>query len=369
MVLVLLQHSYLSANRELIPSFVDLLLWGTTYCAAVAFVSISGMMYTYFLYTQSNLRSVYRRYAARAAFLILVAHPAINVTTYYFRLLVIYGDSSMHRTLLERLFLDFPITDTIGVCLLVAPVFIIYFGPVLRGVTILTMLLTTLFFRAFVIPAEPSYLIPAEAIFGALGLRAVNWSPLVPWLAIFLTGSFVGQALARVKQGTLKVSVLIHEMNRAGIALAVCGIILTTSYKLLKMTFGGVWSPNLFLAIYPGQTTTLLPGYFAVLLWVLAALMQRIDISGRYDRFVWLLSIAGRTSLFTFVVQFAVVESVPALLGYKRSLGLTGFLFLFIVGQIIMWFLSYAYGRLRGWFQKNDYAECVRTARDHCSTS
>jgi hypothetical protein len=104
----------------------------------------------------------------------------------------------------------------------------------------------------------------------------------------------------------------------------------------------------------------------AALAWLLSGLIHQIDIAGNYNRIFWFLSIMGRTSLFTFVIQFAVVQSFPAMLGFKGSLGLKGYLLLFIMGLTVTWLLSYSYGRLRGWFQNNDYAECVKAAKARC---
>lgn len=368
MVLVILQHSYLSADMKAFPHLLDMLLWGVTGLAAVAFMSISGMMYSYFLFSRADGHVVYRRYVRRALFLILAAHPAINLLSYPFRA-VGHGGVPGSYSFLSSLFLDFPITDTIGACILVAPVFILCLGPPARAVTIAVMLLLTVVARAFWVPFDGQILILKEAIFGGLGLPRYFWFPLVPWLAIFLTGSFVGQALARVRQGALEASTLIHRMNRAGLGLAFLGLFLTACYKLLKISFGGACGPNVFLAAYPAQTTTLLPGYLAVLLWVFASMMQRTDVSGRYDRLMWLLSISGRTSLFTYVVQFAVVESAPALLGLKGTLGISGFLALFAIGQIIMWFLAHAYGGTRGWFPRDDYAESLKVVRARCAAA
>jgi len=107
----------------------------------------------------------------------------------------------------------------------------------------------------------------------------------------------------------------------------------------------------------------LLPVYLAALALLFAVFLKEIDISGRYNRFFWLLSVFGRTSLFTFVLQFAVVESVPALLGMKETLGLVGFIVLFVAGSMLIWLLAYLYGRWRGWISDNDYAICVNMAR------
>jgi len=362
MVLVILQHSYLSVNMKSIPPLFDFFTWNVTGLAAVAFVSISGMMYSYFLYTHTDWRLAYHRYARRAAFLLLAAHPVINVVSYYFNAAGKQYSSS-YEVFLSLIVFNFPITDMIALCLLMAPVFIIGMGHLQRSVAISAMLLSAVFIRASVIPVDLRWSILQEITFGGLGVPMVFWFPLIPWLAIFLSGSFAGYALACHKKGSLEVSAMVKMINRGGLLLAVCGVVLTIGYKMLKIAFGGDWSPNLFLALYPGQTTALLPGYLAVLALLFAVLVQQIDISVRYNRLFWLLSILGRTSLFTYVVQFAVVESVPAILGFKGTLTLAGFFILFSSGLVVVWILAYLYGRLRNWFSPNDYAEFINTAR------
>jgi hypothetical protein len=56
------------------------------------------------------------------------------------------------------------------------------------------------------------------------------------------------------------------------------------------------------------------------------------------------------------VIQFAVVESVPALFGMKGASGLAGFMVLFVAGSTLLWMVAYLYGRWRGWISDNDYA-------------
>ncbi len=362
MVLVILQHSYLSVSLKSIHILFDFFIWPITGLAAVAFVSISGMVYSYFLYMASDWRNVYRRYAKRAAFLLLAAHPAINLASYYFNAAGKEFSSCSHA-LLTLIVFNFPITDMIAICLLIAPVFIVYSGSAMRAVVIIAMLVSAVFVRVCVTMVDPLWAAIQEVTFGVLGVPSVFWFPLVPWLAIFLTGSFAGQGLAYLKKGSIDEATLVQRISKAGIALGVCGGVLTVGYKMLKITFGNDWSPNVFLAIYPGQTTTLLPAYLAVLAFLLASLVKHIDLSGKYNRLFWLLSVFGRTSLFTFVIQFAIVESVPALLGLKGGLSLTGFVILFLAGMVIVWIFSYWYGRVRGWIQKNDYAVCVKAAQ------
>jgi hypothetical protein len=311
---------------------------------------------------QTDWRLSYRRYVKRAAFLLLAVHPIINLASYYF---IVAGKShsSGFQTFIYIFLFNFPMTDTIAACLLISPVFIIRFSHFQRTMAIVSILVCTAAVRAYVTSANPNLAILQEAIFGGLGDPKIFWFPLAPWLAIFLTGSFVGSALACHKKETLDISELVRGMKKAGILLAICCVVMTIGYKMLKMAFGSVWCLNLFLAISPGQTTTLLPGYLAVLALLLAALVNLIDISRYYNLLFWLLSVLGRTSLFAFVVQFAVIESVPAILGLKGALTLTGFFILFCSGLGAVWILAYLYGRLRNWIAVNDYAECVNTAR------
>jgi hypothetical protein len=226
---------------------------------------------------------------------------------------------------------------------------------------IVMLLVATRLIVAFVNPVKPSFIIVKEALFGSAGEPRTFWFPLVPWLAIFLIGSFVGQALSRIKKGILDTSIFMRHMIKSGVALSACCLLLIAGYKVFKMKYANTWDQAVFGALFPNQTALLLPGYCAVLIWIFISVLQRINISGQYHRSLWLLSIFGRTSLFTFVVQFVVVESAPALLGYTGSLDLTGFLLLFIIGLSIMFYLSFSYGRMRGWLRKNDYLACLES--------
>jgi uncharacterized membrane protein len=362
MALMILAHSYLNVNEKLLPPALAIFFWFLNYLPAVAFVWISGTVFSYFLYSASDPAKTCRRYAARAAFLILIAHPAINLASLGFTMPV--KESSLgYSALLSQLVFGFPITDTIAVSLLLAPFFIRGIAPLKRGLVILLMLFITPLFVAFINPHQLPILLVKEALFGVIGEPRLFWWPLIPWLAIFLTGSFMGQTLALAKQGKLFYDNLVQTMYKTGLVLVLISILLTSGYKLIKVAFMDDWNPNIFAALYPKQTTSLLPCYLGLLYLIFAKLVHRIEIAGNYDRLLWFLSVFGRTALFTFIVQFTVVESVPALLGLRGNIGLTGFLNLFIIGSCVVWLLSFAYGRMRGWVSEHDYAEHVAIAR------
>ena len=140
MVFVIMQHAYFSVNSRSIPFLIDFLLWKMTGIAAVAFLSISGVIYSYYLYLQTDWRLSYRRYVKRAAFLLLAVHPIINLASYYF---IVAGKShsSGFQTFIYIFLFNFPMTDTIAACLLISPVFIIRFSHFQRTMAIVSILL------------------------------------------------------------------------------------------------------------------------------------------------------------------------------------------------------------------------------------
>ncbi len=362
MVLMILAHAYLNVNEELLSPALAIFFWFLNYLPAVAFVWISGTVFSYFLYTAADPAKTYRRYAARAAFLILLAHPAINLASLGFTM-PLHETSPWYFSLLSQLVFGFPITDTIAVCIFLAPFFIRGIPPLNRALVILAMLFITPLVVALINPHHSSLLLLKEAFFGAIGEPRVFWTPFIPWFAIFLTGSFMGKQLALVKQKNLSYAYLVQTMYKTGFFLVLMSTVLTIGYKVLKVVFEADWNPNIFAALYPKQTTSLLPCYLGMLYLIFARLVHRIEIAGHYDRLVWFLSVFGRTALFTFLVQFAVVESMPALLGLRGNIGLSGFVTLFLIGACIVWLLSFAYGRMRGWVSEHDYAEHMAIAR------
>lgn len=361
MVLVIFEHSYHSVNQNLVPPALDSVIWLTTGLAAVAFVAISGMVCSYFLSTRPSWKRVYQRYAKRAVFMLLAVHPVINLSTYLSRA-VLASNMPGQGSPWAWLALNIPITDTIALCLLVSPPIVVRLGAVARiwGITLLLVLsfLATILLR----PESLAGSYVQEALFGVVGRPRLFWFPVVPWLAIFLAGSLAGDGLARVVKGTLDDAALMRRLNRVGLGLASISVVAVVAYRVLNASLAGMVPPGVLSALHPTRTTTLLPGYLSVLVLLFVRFRKDLDLSGTGGRVAWLLSILGRTSLFTYVTQFFVVKNVPVLLGFKGRIGLPGFLVLFVSGLGVMLALSYWYGRLRGWIVKGDF-EAFSVAR------
>ncbi len=82
---------------------------------------------------------------------------------------------------------------------------------------------------------------------GAIGERSVFWRPLVPWFAIFLTGSFAGYALIDLKQDGLNAGSLVRNLRKVGIALVIMSIMVVIGYKVLKVAYPQTRAPKYFV--------------------------------------------------------------------------------------------------------------------------
>jgi uncharacterized membrane protein len=351
MVLVILQHCYHLIDPLSVGSATTFILYITTKMASVAFMAVSGMMISFFMFSTADWWVVYRRFAQRALLLLLVVHFAIPLARYF-----LY-QSDRTGMLIRSFFFDYQITDTIALALLAVPFAIRYMNTVSRAVLAAGLIIVT---PIVIVLYQPDFFL-GQALKNVLfaGLAdppspSFGW-PLAPWFAIFLCGSFMGSALSAVKSGKLETAQLVSRMRKVGVYLAILGLVLTATYMVLKVGFGAEWSIRFFNAIYPSRTTTLLPIYLAILLWMFAYLMTTIDTDGKITRLSWGLSVFGRTSLFTYVAQFVFAHSLPGFFGLRGKLNFWMFVALFVISVIGTWSLSYTYGRLRGWIKADDF--------------
>lgn len=350
MLLVITAHAFALCDPARIAAwaFSNLLL--ITGAASVAFMFTSGMITTFLMHFGDDSPHARWRFIKRGIFLILVVHPLILfVTLDYFRDPRGYFYEFTH---------DFQITDTIGLCLLIAPFVIRRTG---RGVRLALIIALLVFTQATLIwwhPQSAAAKIITEFFFGSMpdtdSIISVGW-PLIPWLAIFLSGSLVGEFYVEARRGTLAPREFSRRLWKAGFLQFVLFLALCTAYWWLKHSDPFSWTPATFLAIYPTRTTALLPGYLAGILAIVAMLVRYVDADRHYNRPLWALSIFGRNSLFVFVTQFVVIWTLPAALGFKGSLGYGGLVATIAIGTIVCLILAYMYGRWRGRISSDDY--------------
>lgn len=355
MILVFFHHSFLSVNLTLISAKSTALIRLITGFAAIAFVMISGTVYSLFLYNENNWRKRFKRYAKRALVLILFAHPAINLTSFFFRANT-YPHGSIGQRLIHILLVEFPITDTIGLCMLIAPFFIIKLRPLARFILITIILVGCQLLRYGISTESQELSWIMEAFIGTYGEPRIFWFPLLPWFAIFLSGSFIGIKLSNMQKGKLPFHNTIIELRNTAIKLFCLSSLFIIFSKSIRIFIGDDISQNLSAMLSADRLTTLFPGYAAILFMLLSWMIHRIELNGKYFRISRLLAILGRTSLFTFIIQFAVVESCPALLGLKGNIGLVGFISIFLTGSLVVTSLSFYYEYMKRYYVNFDFS-------------
>lgn len=319
--------------------------------APVAFMFISGTALAYIFSRAVDWGAVYARYVRRAVMFILIAHPVIRLAGYY--------SVADTVSLWQYLTLHYPGPDTVAFVYLTVPLFIRRFGNASRVILSLCLLIATPIVVHLYNPDSTTLIVLKEVFFGqAYGVppaALVNF-PLLPWLAVGLIGTVLGEAMGKVAKGELAGWVLTRRMNRVGVTLAVISVILVSIYVIVKGKLGGTWDADTFRMIYPRNTSAFLPFHLALLLWTAAWLIRTVDTGHRHNRFTWLASVFGRTSLFCYATQWAVATSLPTLLGLRDKLALPEYIGATVAGVIVCWMICYWYGRWRGWIAPDDYA-------------
>jgi len=348
MILVIYSHAKIVLDPGTVSNLTYTLLQYSSMIASVTFMVVSGTMISYFLYSGRSFDRVYYRYLKRAALLLIIVHPIIRFLAYP----VFAGEVSFFNYLTRYV----PITDTIGVSLLIAPFLIIRLNDRARALVIIACLTISPLIAEFVL-LDNSYLTGLkELIFGAAhGQPTVMYVffPIVPWLGIFLIGSYFGKVITGLQKGSISMPAISRLARRYAVELALFCLFTIGAYKILKMQFGTVWDMQIFHLLYPQRTTSFLPGFLAIIILAVSFLVTRIDYSGHYGFFSRAAAVFGRTSLFTFVTQFAVVWSLPTLIGIKNSWDIFGFAGYVIATLIICWLLSFGYEHLRTYWRQH----------------
>ncbi len=356
MFLVILAHTSGLCDPDKMGLSFNAYLGLITQGASVAFMFCSGMIATYLMQFSSNWPQMRLKMVKRGLFLIFIVHPLLTLVT--------YGYLENQRGLLHYFTHVYQITDTIGLCLIIAPALIRATNHSARFFIIVSLLIFAVIMRIWWIPESVAASLTKVALVGAGPERdsiiSVGW-PIIPWLAIYLSGSFAGDMYTKIRTGDLEYAEASRSAWTRGIRLAVSGIALTATYLILKRTNPFGWDESIFLILYPTRTTSLLPCYLALIYAFIAYLANHIDGKHNFNTGYWGLSLLGRTSLFTFVTQFIIIWTIPALLGFKGTLGYLGFATMFLIGLVVSVVVAYPYGRFRGRVESDEYQLLIRS--------
>lgn len=348
MMLIIFAHTRMLIDQSITSPLSYTLLFYATNISTVTFTFVNGTMLSYFFVTSKDSKATYLRFARRAA-LLLACHPLIKILSF-----PAHRDEFAFWTFF---WVDFPITDTIACCLLTTPLICRY----CRGTSRLWIIVTTLVLSPavslFSDSGHPTLRAMIEFLFGSLWWARDPLTipfPLLPWIAIDLCGSFMGEALAKYRRGQLSHVELNSRFGRYAKSLALLSAALIATYKLCKVSLAKNIPAVVFEVYYPSKTTALLPLYLSILFVTLTKLFERIDINGDHSAITKFPAVFGRTSLFSYITHFVVAVSLPAILGFKGNLNVHQFFLAAIWNVCMTWVCAVWYGYWRGWIRIED---------------
>ena len=91
---------------------------------------------------------------------------------------------------------------------------------------------------------------------------------------------------------------------------------------------------------YPLRTFTLFPAYLAAFLSIFLFVSHRTQIKERSGPLDEVFRIFGRTSLFTYVTQYYVIQTVPYLLGWFGSSSLLQYGAILVIGLPLLYIIA-----------------------------
>jgi len=310
---------------------VPFLLNGT-----VGFSSISGILFGYFLITRaSSMRRVVRRYASRAALLILVAHPLIS--------LALYGPRGSRPTLIDFSLRTIYVTDVFAFIF-------VFLVPVLPRVAARARLAVGI---ALIVASRFVLLIPAPTR-GLLLVRELLAGPDLPGptvllsdypmlsiVGMFLVGTWIGDRFALAERaGTL--AQFARTLRRTVPCLLAGTAAMLGIWAACRWHVAGVDAPQLRKALYPSYLLTTYPLYLAGTLFLMALFMSHTN--GAIGRF---FLVFGRTSLFTYVLQYYVVQTLPWALRWQHRMTPVGVTAFVVVALPLLNGLAIVYDRVK----------------------
>ncbi len=266
----------------------------------VGFTTVSGMLVGWFsVHKRDRWDRVIARYRLQAIRLLVIAHPLMSAA-----LLIAYRDSVTQHGV-RTLF----ITDTLAVLFLFVVPLVPRTSMRARLIAGLVMVIADAFFDLWLAPAPLR--VVYEIFCGVDPTRPhvlVSDYALLPLGGMFLVGTCLGELYGRATDP----AAIATRLSRIAAWLSALGGVLIGAWLAARQT----GHHELARLLYPDLETTLYPIYVA---WTLVIFTQALQapLDHPVARAVVLL---GKTSLFVYVAQYFIVETIPALLGWRAAL-------------------------------------------------
>jgi hypothetical protein len=277
---------------------------------------VSGVLLGSFVAIRPNIDPVLRRYREQGIRLLLVAHPLIALALYL----------PLHRPgdgPLRFFFLRHYMTDLLAVLFLGLVPLVPRMSARTRLAVGLGAMVCQRALEGSTLWNEGPWLLLREVLNGVdfhsdRRILIENY-PLLNIAGMFLVGTFIGDFIGR-RQKAGEIGRASRTLLRAALVLPLASGALLGVWMALKTGYlpdaGGMFRR----AFYPDREGTLFPLYLAFVLALLGIALQR-DATGKAltlsERAV---ETVGKTSLFTYVLQYYLVQAIPCLLGLQREM-------------------------------------------------
>jgi len=350
-VLLLFAIHSLILVSDTTPPWLVAAAYRILYVCIPMFMCVSGMTMWYLLAgRQGDTKRTVRRYAVRGVWLLVWCHVLITLGTW-----PLTWDK---ESFLDVLLLRWHITDAIAACLWLGPWLIFRLDDRRRLALALVLLVGSRLLATFWHPAIGGMGFAQEFLFGqndyAKTTALLNVYPVGPYLAMFLLGTVLFPFVQRrIQEGG--VGKAVRFLVVLCLALMVMGAAAVAVYVGLRRALDAKEYADLLAFFYPTKTSALLPLYLAATGLLLAVVLWWNLSQRRYTKLDFVLTVWGRTALFAFVVQYFVIQAIPTLLGWRGEVPIILCGPLVLVFCAILFLVSYAYARVRGYVAAGEY--------------
>jgi hypothetical protein len=313
MIAILVGHVTINLNSSSLSRITVMALGPIFRLGTIGFAIVSGILLGSFIATRPDLRRIFACYRQQGIRLLFVVHPILA--------LALWGPLGKGTSLPEFMFGRWYITDTLAL-------FFIALVPLLPRLSPTRRLVIGV---ALMVLARPlSYQLGLESrglqllqdvLFGTetRGSHVLLDTYGVTQIGgIFLIGSHMGHHFGLSNQRG-ELGQFARRLLRVVVPLTLGSVVLVGAWAVIKWGPLAPGHPYLRFVLYPDRFLSLLPVCIAALIALIALICIRFETRapGRMARVCFIF---GKTSLFTYVIQYLLVQTLPYSLGLKGSM-------------------------------------------------
>lgn len=337
MCVIVFGHVFFVLDDSAASEFFKAVMVRVVNLGTPGFTAVSGMLFGFFEVTRREMYGLRRKYFKRGIQLLTVAHFLIAAGVYY----PLREGEPFLQTYLNYWF----ITDTLAILFILLPPFLIDVRPRYRLYVGMALLGSWRFVHYLSFDGPPFLLVLRDFLFGVnpKGTHILSDAyPIVPLLGLFLVGTVLGNRFgAAFMRGTVQ---SFHRRIQRGILPSLSlSVPLVAIWMLHKVDPAGMESSYLAAVFFPDKLYSLLPFYWGIFLAIVSYFIWKVEIRGSFGLIEKVLSVFGRTSLFTYVTQYFLVQTFPYFMGWQGELNIPQMLLFLSVGLTVLYLLSFTY--------------------------